>query len=109
MPPRRPSRTRLKQYREQEARLTSEPETGEGVKELMAKGKALETQRDRAMRKDPYFDYGQALLQIAIVLASVAIITGGSILLVLSAVLAAGGLISMLNGFMLLYSLPFIG
>jgi hypothetical protein len=100
---------KLKQYREQEARLTSEPETGEGVKELMAKGKALETQRDRAMRKDPYFDYGQALLQIAIVLASVAIITGGSILLVLSAVLAAGGLISMLNGFMLLYSLPFIG
>ena len=100
---------KLKQYREQKARLTSEPETGEGVKELMAKGKALETQRDRAMRKDPYFDYGQALLQIAIVLASVAIITGGSILLVLSAVLAAGGLISMLNGFMLLYSLPFIG
>jgi hypothetical protein len=100
---------KLKQYREQEAHLTSEPETGEGVKELMAKGKALETQRDRAMRKDPYFDYGQALLQIAIVLASVAIITGGSILLVLSAVLAAGGLISMLNGFMLLYSLPFIG
>jgi hypothetical protein len=100
---------KLNQYREQEARLTSEPETGEGVKELMAKGKALETQRDRAMRKDPYFDYGQALLQIAIVLASVAIITGGSILLVLSAVLDAGGLISMLNGFMLLYSLPFIG
>jgi Domain of unknown function (DUF4337) len=100
---------KLKQYREQEAHLTSEPETGEGVKELMAKGKALETQRERAMRKDPYFDYGQALLQIAIVLASVAIITGGSILLVLSAVLAAGGLISMLNGFMLLYSLPFIG
>ena len=31
------------------------------------------------MRKDPYFDYGQALLQIAIVLASVAIITGGTI------------------------------
>jgi len=100
---------KLKQYREQEAHLTSEPETGEGVKELRAKGKALETQRDRAMRKDPYFDYGQALLQIAIVLASVAIITGGSILLVLSAVLAAGGLISMLNGFVLLYSLPFIG
>jgi len=51
--------------------LTSEPETGEGLKELMAKVKALEAQRDRAMRKDPYFDYGQALLQIAIVLASV--------------------------------------
>jgi hypothetical protein len=100
---------KLKQYREQEARLSSEPETGEGLKELMAKGKALETQRDRAMHKDPYFDYGQALLQIAIVLASVAIITGGSILLLMSGLLAAGGLICMLNGFMLLYSLPFIG
>jgi hypothetical protein len=100
---------KLKQYREQEARLSSEPETGEGLKELMAKGKALETQRDRAMRKDPYFDYGQALLQIAIVLASVSIITGGSMLLLLSGLLAAGGFIAMLNGFMLLYSLPFIG
>jgi hypothetical protein len=100
---------KLKQYREQEARLTSEPETGEGLKELMAKGKALETQRDLAMRKDPYFDYGQALLQIAIVLASVSIITGGSLLLLLSGLLAAGGFISMLNGFMLLYTLPFIG
>jgi hypothetical protein len=100
---------KLKQYREQESRLSSEPETGEGLKELMAKGKALETQRDRAMRKDPYFDYGQALLQIAIVLASVAIITGGSMLLLLSGLLAASGLIAMMNGFMLLYSLPFIG
>jgi Domain of unknown function (DUF4337) len=101
---------KLKQHREQEARLTSEPETGEGLKELMAKGKALETQRDLAMRKDPYFDYGQALLQIAIVLASVSIITGGSLLLLLlSGLLAAGGFISMLNGFALLYTLPFIG
>ena len=66
-------------------RLTSEPETGEGVEELKVKAKSLELQRDRAMVKDPFFDYGQALLQIAIVLASVAIITGGTILLVLSA------------------------
>ena len=100
---------RLKQYREQEAHLTSEPETGEGVKELMARGKALEAQRDVAMRKDPYFDYGQALLQIAIVLASVAIITGGSVLLIVSGLLAAGGLLCMLNGFFLLFSLPLIG
>ncbi len=100
---------KLKRYREHEARLSSEPETGEGLKELMAKGKALEAQRNRAMQKDPYFDYGQALLQIAIVLASVAIITGGSVLLLLSGLLAAGGLLSMLNGFLLLYTLPFIG
>ncbi len=55
------------------------------------------------MVKDPFFDYGQALLQIAIVLASVAIITGGTILLVLSVLLAALGSLSTLNGFFLFY------
>lgn len=100
---------KIKTYRKDEARLTSEPETGEGITELLAKGKSLELQRDRAMRKDPYFDYGQALLQIAIVLASVAIITGGTSLLVLSVVLAGLGALSTLNGFTLLLSLPGIG
>ncbi len=54
---------KIAKYRKDEARLTSEPETGEGVNELLVKGKALEVQRDRAMLKDPFFDYGQALLQ----------------------------------------------
>ena len=56
------------------------------------------------MIKDPFFDYGQALLQIAIVLASVAIITGGTILLVLSGILAGLGTLSTLNGFLLFFS-----
>ncbi len=101
--------TKLKTYRDYEARLSSEPETGEGLKELMAKGKSIEKLRDQAMSKDPYFDYGQALLQIAIVLASVSIITGGSSLLVLSGLLAFLGALSTLNGFTLAYSVPFIG
>ena len=95
---------KLKKYRADEIRLTTEPETGEGVEELKVKAKSLELQRDRAMVKDPFFDYGQALLQIAIVLASVAIITGGTILLVLSAVLAGLGTLSTLNGFFLFAS-----
>ena len=100
---------KLKTYRATEARLGSEPETGEGMKELLAKGKSLEALRDLAMRKDPYFDYGQALLQIAIVLASVSIITGGASLLVLSMLLASLGVASAVNGFALLYSVPLIG
>ena len=99
---------KLKKYRSDEMRLTSEPDTGEGVEELKVKAKTLEVQRDRAMVKDPYFDYGQALLQIAIVLASVAIITGGTVLLVLSAVLAGIGTLSTLNGFLLFFSGPFL-
>lgn len=99
---------KLETYRAYEARLSSEPDTGEGLKELLVRGKSLEAKRDYAMRKDPYFDYGQALLQIAIVLASVSIITGGTSLLVMSILLAAVGTVSMLNGFTLAYSLPFI-
>ena len=100
---------KLKGYRAYEARLTSEPETGEGTEELKVRGKTLEERRDYAMRKDPYFDYGQALLQIAIVLASVSIITGGTSLLVMSILLASCGAILTLNGFTLAYALPYIG
>lgn len=96
-------------YKKQEAHLTSEPEAGEGLKELLLKGKSLEAQRDLAMRRDPYFDYAQALLQIAIVLASVAIITGGTTLLALSGVLALLGGLLTVNGFTLTFAIPYIG
>lgn len=99
----------VKAYREQEQKLTSEPEKGEGLDELFARGKALEAARDRAMRQDPYFDYGQALLQIAIVLASVAILAGGSFLLWISGALGLLGALLTLNGFTLFLTVPFIG
>lgn len=99
---------KIAKLRKDEARFTSEPETGEGTDELRAKGKALEVQRDRAMLKDPFFDYGQALLQVAIVLASIAIITGGTSLLVLSGLMAALGIVSTLNGFFLFFGAPLI-
>lgn len=99
----------IAKLRKDEARYTSEPETGEGTEELSAKARSLEKQRDRAMAKDPYFDYGQALVQIAIVLASVAIITGGTALLAMSGILAALGTLLTANGFFLLYSIPLIG
>ena len=95
---------KLKKYRADEIRYTSEPDTGEGVDELKVRARALEVQRDRAMIKDPFFDYGQALLQIAIVLASVAIITGGTVLLLLSGLLAGLGTLSTLNGFLLFFA-----
>jgi hypothetical protein len=100
---------KLKQYREQEALLTSDPKTNEGLDELFKRAKALEEERDVAMRKDPYFDYGQALLQIAIVLASVAIISGGSALVAISLLFGLIGSALTLNGFMLLLAVPGIG
>ena len=56
------------------------------------------------MRKDPYFDWSQALLQIAIVLASVHLIIGNFWLLGLSGGLGALGVLLMLNGFTLAFA-----
>lgn len=89
-----------------DARLTSEPETKEGLDELFKRGKALEAERDKALAQDPYFDYAQAALQIAIVLASIAIISGGMPLLLLSMALGAAGVLLTLNGYLMLFHIP---
>ena len=81
----------------------------EGLDELFVRGKALEVERDVALRKDPYFDWSQALLQIAIVLASVHLIIGNPMLLTLSRGLAGLGVLLMLNGFTLALRLPLLG
>jgi hypothetical protein len=99
---------KISDYRAAEAKLTSDPQSGEGLDELYAKGKLLETERDLAMAQDPYFDYGQALLQIAIVLASIAIITGGNALLGLSGLLGALGIVFTANGFTLFVTVPWL-
>ncbi|MET0407757.1 MAG: DUF4337 domain-containing protein, partial [Hyphomicrobium sp.] len=93
-------------YKLQDKLLTSDPKTGEGLDELFAKGKALEATRDQAMKQDPYFDYAQALLQIAIVLASVALISGGNMLLYFSFVLGGIGAVLTVGGFTLAFPLP---
>ena len=69
----------------------------------------IEKERDVALQKDPYFDFAQALLQIAIVLASVALIANADVLLYFSLALGAAGAVLMANGFLLFMKLPFIG
>jgi hypothetical protein len=100
---------KIKEYRADYERLTKDPEKGEGLDQLFAKAKNWEADRDLAMRKDPYFDWAEALLQIAIVLASVHLIIGNMGLLGLSGGLGVFGLILMLNGFTLLVRFPFLG
>jgi Domain of unknown function (DUF4337) len=100
---------KIDEYKALDARLTSEPATQEGLDELFKRAKALEADRDIALRKDPYFDYGQAMLQIAIVLASVALLSGGNLLIIASVLFAAVGAVLTFNGFTLLAAIPFIG
>jgi hypothetical protein len=100
-------KARIKDYRDQDQKLTSDPEKNEGLDELWKKAKALEADRNLAMKRGPYFDYGQALLQIAIVLASIAIISGGSLLLYGSFLVGVLGAVATLGGFTLAFPLPF--
>lgn len=96
-------------YRKNVARYESEPETNEGKKELLVRAKAFEEARDHALRQDPYFDYAEVLLQIAIVLVSVAIVSGLSWLVLGGALLGAIGTLLMVNGFLLLVAIPGLG
>lgn len=52
------------------------PNGGEGRRELMARAKAAEEIRDRALAKDDLFDFASAALQLAIVLASASVVIG---------------------------------
>ena len=97
---------RIKRYRERAERYESDPSTGEGKKELLAKAKEWEARRDQAAERDPNFDFAEALFQIAIVLGSVSIVAASRSLVKLSAVLAAAGTILMINGYFLIVQLP---
>ena len=101
-------KTKADAYRKTAARYESEPSTGEGKKELLAKAKEFEAKRDIALKQDPYFDYAEALLQIAIVLVSVAIVSEVVWLVAIGGALGLIGTLLMINGYLLLVELPFL-
>ncbi|PZR95396.1 MAG: hypothetical protein DI537_04500 [Stutzerimonas stutzeri] len=78
------------------ARYDSEPETNEGRKELIVRAKAAEARRDISSARDDKYDIVSGLLQIAIVVASAAIITGVALLAWTGAGLGALGLALMI-------------
>ena len=55
-------------------RYESEPATGEGKKELMAKARKLEAERAVAKQRSPFYTYAGSLFQIAIVLLTASIL-----------------------------------
>ena len=55
-------------------RYESDPATGEGKKELMAKAKGLEAERSVAKQRSPWYTYSGSLFQIAIVLLTASIL-----------------------------------
>lgn len=95
-------------YRKTAARYESEPETQEGKKELMVRARDYESKRDHALKQDPYFDYAEALLQIAIVLISVSIVATLPWLAILGGIVGAVGGLLMVNGYTLAVEIPFL-
>jgi hypothetical protein len=77
-------------------------------KEIEADAKKLEHERDLYRSRDPYFEGAEVFLQIAIVCSSVAILAASRSMFVFSLVMASLGLLSTLNGFLLVTRLPFL-
>lgn len=97
---------RIDDYRATVKRYESDPERHEGKKELLAKAKTYEEERDVAQRKDINFDFSRALYEIAIVLGSVCIVAASRALLWFCGFLSLVATVLSVNGFFLLFELP---
>ncbi len=75
------------------ARWESEPETQEGRRELSARAKQAEGKRDTALARYHHYEVSSAAFQIAIVLASAAVITGALVLAFIAIGLGGVGLV----------------
>jgi hypothetical protein len=105
---------RLAEYKATVARYDSEPDRehpndllkGEGKKEIKARAEAFEAAFEQASERDNNFDFAEVLLQLALVLGSVAILTLNRWILILAAGAGALGTLLTLNGVLLLVALP---
>src|SRR5919197_1476051 len=70
-------------------------------KNIEQDAKKLEHERDVNRNRDPYFDFAEVLLQIAIVMSSVSILSSSRLLYGLSLILALCGTFLMINGYTL--------
>ena len=87
-------------FAEEEKRYNAEK------KDIEKDAKKLELARDVRRERHPYFEFGEVLLQIAIVSASVSILSTSRPMFWFSLVLAALGAALTLNGFTSLFTLP---
>jgi len=91
----------LKKMAEEENRYATEK------KEIEKEAKKLEHERDVNRNKEPYFEYGEVLVQIAIVMASISILSGVRLIFYVALASAILGAFFSLNGFVLIFRIPF--
>lgn len=91
-----------KQFSDEEKRYNAEK------KDIEKEAKNLEHERDVNRARDPYFDYAEVLLQIAIVCSSVSILSTSRPMFWFSMMLAVLGVVFTANGFLLFFRLPLL-
>jgi plasmid stabilization system protein ParE len=90
---------RIAAWRKAADRYDSEPDTGEGRKELAARAKQAESSRDRSLAAYHHYELASGAVQIAIVLASASIITGMTVLVWTAVGLGVVGIVFCSIGF----------
>jgi hypothetical protein len=83
------------------ARYESEPDTGEGKRELLAKAQAQEAAREEARAHGPWLTFSGMLFQLAIVLLSASILAVNNKMYQASLGVGAMGLALMAQGYWL--------
>jgi Domain of unknown function (DUF4337) len=91
-----------KKFDEEEKRYAAEK------KDIERDAKRLEGVRDKNATRDPYFDLADVFLQIAIVMSSVSILSKARPVFYFSLVLALIGTTLTINGYTLLFHLPWL-
>ncbi len=98
----------LKQYQVQLSKVADqEVRYAAEKKEIEQEAKKLDLERDINRAKDPYFDYGEVMLQIAIVMASISIISLSRPVFYFSLIATSIGAVLTLNGYMMIFRIPF--
>lgn len=91
----------IRQLGEEETRYRNEK------KEIEKESRKLEDEREVNRSRDPYFDFAEAVLQISIVMASISILAASRPIFYFSVAVASLGVILTMNGFLLIFRLPF--
>jgi hypothetical protein len=94
--------TLMARFADEEKRYNTEK------RDIEKEAKKLEHERDINRDKDSYFDYAEVLLQIAIVMSSISILSVSRPVFFFSLVLAIFGFLLTLGGYTLLFKIPFL-
>lgn len=95
----------VKKYEKTADRYEDEPGK-DGKKQLTDRAKTFEEARDKASERHEFFDFAQMMLQLAVVLGSVSILSLSRPLLWAAGLLGCAGLALVINGYTLLVTFP---